>query len=534
MAQKDIQEIANFMKEVDDSIAEQEKAYEEAHRECEEQEAFEGAGLEDEVIDKASLGFIDDSTLQDESDDFYTEDEESTLKEDVSDCIEQEAIDEEPMAFIEVEVYNEDGFGEHFAKEVSRNVPRAKAAVKKALPNGDLLVKMSGARDDLENAFAFYVGKEDFSQLSQDDKEEFESRLVFEDGDTLAEADYREAVAHCLDPIGVHASTADLADQDTCAISIIKEEKAKRFAKKALKCLKENDFSSLSDEDLDKLDVLKDKIDNGGSGLSGEDDRVWQLMLKDMGITQKQWEDMTPEQREKFWDASPSNQPLRAPGAKYSSFGDAVHTEVDPKTGKKFKYRNQYDVSNPETGGHDIVMFNPNYDADSSTYQHPSMVKRQAKKDAEAQKQFDAEKKALDAMKAARGKDTWDVYDFSQMIAGLDDKQRKAFMNELIADVEKDHGDDTRKAGEEIMFIKKLFGKKLTLRDFAKAWGKSAPGVMKFADETLAIWRRACQAMGIKSIGQFKNMPDAKFQQFLDVLKAKMQGRYKGSIVSGK
>ena len=62
----------------------------------------------------------------------------------------------------------------------------------------------------------------------------------------------------------------------------------------------------------------------------------------------------------------------------------------------------------------------------------------------------------------------------------------------MIADVERDNGEDTRKAGEEAMFIKKIFGKKLTLRDFAKAWGKSAPGVMKFADETQAIWRRTC------------------------------------------
>ena len=151
--------------------------------------------------------------MQDESDAFYSEDEEKdSLEEDVSDCLQQEAAEVEQQGSIEVEVYNEDGFGEHFAQEVNKNIQGVKAVVKKTLPNGDLLVKMSGTKDDLENAFAFYVGKEDYSMLSKDDKEDFEARLVFDDGDTLAEADYREAVAHCLDPIGVHASTANLAD----------------------------------------------------------------------------------------------------------------------------------------------------------------------------------------------------------------------------------------------------------------------------------------------------------------------------------
>lgn len=529
MAQKDIQEIADYMKEVDDSIAEEENACEEACKECEEQQALEDEQLEDEVIDKASLGFIDDADQQDESDDFYAEDEGiSALEEDVSDCIEQEIVDEEPTASIEVEVYNEDGFGEHFAKEVSRNVPGVKAAVKRALPNGDLLVKMSGLRDDLENAFAFYVGKEDYSQLGKDDIEDFESRLVFDDGDTLAEADYREAVAHCLDDIDVNASTANLADQDTCAISFIKEEKAKRFAKKALKCLRENDFSSLSDEDLDKLDNLKDQIDSN-SKLSPEDARIWQSMLDDMGVTQQEWNEMSDEEKDKLWDKSPANQPLPK-----SMFGDTIKIGVDPKTGKKFRYRVDYEVKDPETGEKLRTTFNPDYDMETSPLQHPSAAERQAKKDMQAVDQAKKEQTALDAMRKARGKDTWDLYDFAQMITGLDDKQRKALMNELIADVEKDHADDPRKAGEETMFIKKIFGKKITLRDFAKAWGKSAPGVMKFADETEAIWRKTMKDLGITSSAQFKSMPQAKFDQFLKLLKINMEGRRSGSIVAGR
>ncbi len=528
MAQKDIMDIAAYMKQIDESKAEEEKAYNEAQQECEEQQIFEDAEIEDEIIDKESLGFIDDNDQCGESDDFYQEDDQKdTFEEDISDCMQKESNDPQPMAAIDVEVYNEDGFGEYFADKVGKQIPGVVASVKKTLPNGDLLVVMSGTQKDLEQAFAYYLGKKTYDELDRDDKEDFESRLVFDDGDTLAEADYREAVAHCLDDIDVNASTANLADQDTCAMSVIKEEKAKRFAKKALKCLKEDDFSSLSDEELDKLDKIKDAVENGDK-LSSEDNKVWQIMLNDMGYTQEQWNALTPEQQEKALKTNPANQP----SISRTGFDD-VHIGVNPKTGKKFRYRTQTLVRNPETGELEVTKFNPNYDMEHSTYQHPSAVTRQAAKDAAASEKKDKEQKAKDAMMAARGKDTWDLYDFAQMLTGLDDKERKALMNDLIDAVEKDN-EDSRKAGEEILFIKKIFGKKLTLRDFAKAWGKSAPGVMKFADETQAIWRKTLKDLNINSVAAFKSMPEAKFKQFLDLLKINMEGRRSGSIVAGR
>lgn len=75
MAQQDIKDIANYMKMVDESKEAEEKACDEACKECEEQNMLEDAELEDEVIDKASLGFIDDSDIQDEADEFYGEDD---------------------------------------------------------------------------------------------------------------------------------------------------------------------------------------------------------------------------------------------------------------------------------------------------------------------------------------------------------------------------------------------------------------------------------------------------------------------------
>ena len=120
------------------------------------------------------------------------------------------------------------------------------------------------------------------------------------------------------------------------------------------------------------------------------------------------------------------------------------------------------------------------------------------------------------------------------MISALDGQQRKAMMEELIAAVEEDNKDNPRKAGDEIMFIKTLFGKKLTLRDIAKAWGKAHTGVRRFSDETIAIWKKTLDEVGIKSRKEFASMPRSKFNLFLDTLKKNMGSRKKGSIVSGQ
>jgi len=254
MAQRDIEAIAEAMRAEEADRRACDEAYEKA-KEAEklfEKEEFEE--LEDEIISPASMGFVDSEEVAAESDDFYNEDfKEVKLDEDVTDCLETEPVDEaEDNASIEVDVYNEDGYGEHFASEVMKNVPGVFAkANKNPKPNGDIVVKISGSRGDLERAFAFYLGQKDFMRLPQEDKEEFESLLVFDDGDTLAEADYREAVAHCLDPVEVNASTADLIDQDTCAINLIREERAKRSANKMMKALCEQDMSDLSDKELD-------------------------------------------------------------------------------------------------------------------------------------------------------------------------------------------------------------------------------------------------------------------------------------------
>lgn len=542
MAQKDIEDIAIYMKQIDESKKADQEAYDESCKECNELQLKEDDEFEDEIIDKSQLGFIDDSDIDDAeqiSNKADQTNEINPLDEDVSDCIavDDEIDESENQGSITVEVYNEDDYGIHFAEEVVRHVPTVTATTAKhKLQNGDLEVTISGDVEDLKKAYAFYLGKENYSQVSDEDKEIFDSLLKYANGDTIAEADYREAVAHCLDPIGVEASTANLADQDTCAISFIKEEKAKRLAKKFLKCLKENDLSSLSDDELNKLDQIKDAADAGKfDDQSLENNKVWQSMLKQMGITQKEWDEMTPDQKKRAWNNCEENQPLPK-----GQFGDGIHTAIDPKTGKKYRYREQFIVFDPKTGETHVTAFNPNYSGDESIHQHPSKFYRNMKKQGEIEDQLNKEKTAKDAMKNARGKDTWDVQDFYNMIAPLDGKQRKQLMKELIDDIEKDHPNDPKAAGNEIMFVKELFNQKLTLRDFAKAWGASFPGVMKYHDKIIAIWKDTIREFGIEPDapgGRAKFMRlihnPVTFEKFKEKIKQNLDKRKKGHIVKG-
>ena len=169
--------------------------------------------------------------------------------------------------------------------------------------------------------------------------------------------------------------------------------------------------------------------------------------------------------------------------------------------------------------------------------QHPGAAKKQIKKDAAAANQTSREEAAKAAMRSARGKDTWSKYEFAQMIAALDDKQRKALMNDLIDAVEKDNPEDSRKAVEEIAFIKTLFGKKLTLRDIAKMWGKSAPGVMKFMDLTNLMINRSLDDIGLPmsraAFDTILHNPKLR-ERYKAALAKRHEERRKGTIVSGR
>ena len=546
MAQKDIQAIADYMIQLNESKNAEDKQYEDALKEEEQFVAEEYEELEQEIIDPATLGFIDDSAECGESDDFYSENEETEqtdpLDEDVSDCLDdgKGCIDEtEGFGTLTISVYNEDGFGEQFVKDIMKAIPgiSAKARNKKDM-NGDIVVDINGPYDQLVKAFNFYIGNALDARLSGDDKDEFEASLVFADGDTIAEADYRERVAHCLDPIGVNASTANLVKKDTCALSLVKEEKCKRKAKKMLKALREDDLSDLTDLELDQLDNIKDAIaDDELDKLTPEEARIWEIVLNQMGYTTEEWDKLTPEQQEKEFKRSEANNPILSK----TGFADAYHA-VDPKDhSKRYKIQNSWMVPDREwvqdpdgKGGHvefrglKPTAFNPNYTSDDSTYQHPNLL---AKKNKERDKEeYDARREDARkrTMKSIRGKDVWSKEDFYKLISTLTDKERKDLYKSLLDDIEATAA-TPQQAGNETMFIKQLFGKKPTLRDIAKAWDRTFPGVKIYADAVeMALQNAAREATGLGflsgALPRIEGDPKAK-EKFIASFEEQMNSR---------
>ena len=543
MAQKDIQAIADYMIQLNESKEAEDKEYEKAIEEEQQFEAEDYEELEQEIIDPASLGFIDDSSEYDESDGFYSEDEQKDpYEEDVSDCIDdgKGCIDEtEDFGTLTIQVYNEDGFGEHFVQDIMKSIPGISAKAKqKRAPNGDIVVEINGPYDQLLKAFNFYIGNDLNAKLVGDDKDEFDASLVFADGDTIAEADYREKVAHCLDPIGVNASTANLVKKDTCALSLIKEEKCKRKAMKMLKALREDDLSDLTDDELDQLDVIKDAVANDElDTLTPEEARIWEIVLNQMGYTSEEWDKLTPEQQEKEFKRSEANNPILS----RTGFADAFHA-VDPKDhSKRYKIKNTYVVDDLEyvqdkdgKGGHisyagkKPMAFNPDYTSDDSIYQHPSLAKKADKKRREAEYDARREAQRKETMKSVRGKDTWSKEDFFKMISTLTDKERKDLYKSMLADIEAT-AKTPQQAANETMFIKNIFGKKPTLRDIAKAWDRSFPGVKIYADAVqAALYSAARKATGLTfssgALGKIENDPVAK-AKFIDAFEEEMNSR---------
>ena len=535
MAQKDIAAIAEEMRLAEEAKRACDEAYEKAQEEERQLEAEEFEELEDEIIDPASMGFIDSEQIDttDESDPFYNEDD-GNLEEDVSNCVEQkELFDEaEGQGTIEVEVFNDDGFGEHFASEVMKHVPGVSAIAKKApTANGDIIVKISGARSDLEKAFAFYVGQKDYAILPQEDKEEFESLLVFDDGDTLAEADYREAVAHCLDPVGVNASTADLIGQDTCAINIIKEERAKRKAQKMMKALCENEVDKLSDEDLEELDGISDAIQSGEGvdGMTDDELRVWTAMLATLGYTPEEWNKLTPQQQEKVFqtDKMLSKQLSKTGFARWL-------IRQDPETGKPIRYQNQYQAFIPKkddelgvsNGEKFINQFNADYSAEISPHQHPHTYDKdarkaavQADKDAVEQRRKEFAKNAQLHSRSGKdsktGRPTITQGDFGRMLAASTDEEIEDLKNSLI-----EYAKSTAKTDEdlknELKVINAIFSgakNKHTLIDLGNiltGGGHGAPAIKKFVDDFDAAMSIATK----KASG--KDGSEASFRQLIN------------------
>jgi len=243
MAQKDIEQWAKMLQEAEAEDQAYEKACNDSIKEAEDAINDVELGEEDEVIDPASLGFVDseedvaeDDMLDGRPHNGHLDEEDNAKKDDVdlAECgftedgqelQEKEAEDDlnealhndNDYASIELDIFDaEDGTGEAFAEELRKDVPDVFARPSgKVGPNP--IYKITGTVKDLKEAYAFWLGLFRWKDVEDaGEAQGFYDSLVYEDGDTLQEADYREALAHVFDPVGVKASTANLKANNVC------------------------------------------------------------------------------------------------------------------------------------------------------------------------------------------------------------------------------------------------------------------------------------------------------------------------------
>lgn len=476
MAHKDIEQWAKMLQEAEAEDKAYEKACNDSLKEAEDAVNDVELGDEDEVIDPASLGFVDseDGVAEDDMldgrvhnghldvDEAEKDDEvnlaECGFSEDGKELQEKEAEEDLQEAFhkddeyasMELEVDGSEDFdGDNTSFEDALHAEVPDVMVKKVgLGSGGVLkYRISGFLGDLKEAYAFYLGLYGWNDVvKQGEEPTFNELVVFQDGDTLQEADYREAIAHVFDPIGVKASTANLKANNVCQLSIVKEA-VKAEKEKRQKALLEADLENMSDEQLDNLDQALDAgeaVDNDEA--DDADERIWLALLKTMGINSiEEYKAMDPKEFQKRWEAS--NVPL-----------DAANGFARSKT----VYR-AYHKPDDEAGGstHTDFSFNPDY--------YHRVTRAEAAREA-----VKAEKKARENAKIEipkRGQDTWSLNDFGRMLHSLGPKKAKELQKTMLEIAHEDNKDNPEAEAREVMFIKKLFGQKTPpFRDIARAW----------------------------------------------------------------
>lgn len=557
MAQKEIEQWARILQESEAQDQAYENACNDTLKEMDDAINDVELGDEDEVIDPASVGFVDsealdeDDSSEDQSQEQIdeTEDEEVDLAEcGFTDDGEELAVkeaeedlneawnDDERYASIELDVEGtEEVSGDDMSFEDALHAEVPEVSVKKSGigVGGTCKYRLSGFLRDLKEAYAFYLGLYSWNDVvKQGEESAFNDLVVFEDGDTLQEADYREALAHVFDPIGVKASTANLKKNNVCQLSLVKEAVKKEIAaRKMRKAICEADVSDLSDEELEGLEAtldLGDAVDNGYADKQQE--KAWLYILKGLGInSMEEYRAMDQEEFDRRFEAS-----LKPPFEQANGFR---------KSDKVFR---AYHRPDNENGGatYTDFQFNPEY--------YHRVTRAEAERNAKR-----AEKIARDAMPIefpkrgtrdeAGKKGTWTLAEFGKLLYSLGPKRAKELKKAMLEIAHEDNIDDPEAEAYEKMFIERLFGKKApTFRDIASAWypgqdpNTRQQSVNKFFQDTLGNFqvavRRASggtdggrEAFSRKILGN-----EGNFKKFLDIMKqtSEQRAKNKRSIIN--
>lgn len=265
MAQKIIEDIAKQMRMLDESKKTEDLIYESACRERERLAELDLETAAQDIIPLDKLGMIDDDdSTCDESDPYDAFDEgDRCMEEDVSGCFEIPDCCDEDDEIATLTLAQEPESADEYAMLVQRSFPATAVQMLNSVDDdSEVEIKLTGKLGDLKDIFAMKCGKPCWSNLSESKKKEFSYSIVFDDGTTQKDLDERNSFIHTLDsdtpdPMTLLPSTANLIKKNACAFSLLEKEKERRLLKKLEKCLQENDFSSLTDDQIDMLTRIK-------------------------------------------------------------------------------------------------------------------------------------------------------------------------------------------------------------------------------------------------------------------------------------
>lgn len=546
MAQKEIEQWAKILQESEAEDKIYSRACERAIEEAREATSYQNEELnaEDEIIDPKSLGFVNSDedgepylVGGEEAEDSidlaecgFTEDGEEAAVKEAEEYLKEDFHKDDEFASIELDVFDaEDGTGQAFADELKQEVPDVYARPsQKVGPNP--IWKLIGTIKDLKNAYAFWLGLFSWKDVEdQGEAEGFWNSIVYEDGDTIQEADYREALAHAFDPVGLNASTANLRGTNVCELTVLKEAVQAEIQKRKMKkALLEADFNSLSDEDLAKLDSVlaaKEEVDNDTA--DDEDERVWLALLKTMGINSiEEYKAMDPDEFNRRFEAS--NQPLdSANGFSRSNIRGTAWHRPDKENGG---------ATRTEFG------FNPDYRR--KTHAEEERERKRAEKAARDSQPIAFPPRHIRLPNGEKG--TWSLADFGRLVGSLGPKRSKELMNIMLEIAHEDNKDDPEAEAMEIMFIRKLFGKKPGFRDIARAWypgedpNTRQQSINKFYQDTETNFIKATREASGTGDGSRETFEkkilgnEANFQKFLQIMRelSKKRASNKRSIIN--
>lgn len=552
MAQREIQMWADIL----NTQEAQDKAYEDACQQT----------LRDLEIARNHVEFDDDDIVQPESVGFLTESQntgidddidqkpssrkanENLSPEDLQECgydadgnelaeVEAEKFmngafhDNDEFASIELEIFDPDSQGDDgqsFVDDMKRNIPGIRA-VKRSYSGQYPTWRFTGTCGDLKELYAAWLGLWSWDDVvDQGEESGFNEKIVFSDGDTLQEADYRERIAHALDPVGVHASTANLRKTNQCQMTIVKEAVRAEMKKRGLKrrsSILEDNLDSMSDEDLQKIDSTIEALDKVDDGTATDKDMEDVLaFLKSIGINSyAEYQNMDPKEYERRVNAS--LKPLaQANGFAMSNKTFIAHHRPDKENGGATST---------------VFQFNPRYDhyvSRAETLRELKKAQQRARDKQEMSMPPRGSKSVDQDGNVVKG--TWTLSDFGKLLSSLSPKQVKELKQAMLDAAHEDNIGNPEAEAYEIMFIKKLFGQKNpTFRDIARAWypgqdpNTRQQSVNKFCQDTFGNFVSATRAASGKQDGSLatfqKNIlgNPKNFSKFLDIMKNTSQKR---------